>query len=165
VWLWFYFKCCFPFVCAFVTWIKITYLLTSFISRFSAIPVFRWRNVPSKRHRECTATGRRWGGRRSTWTTLTAAFDAVLPGPAWLPPWTDPRPEPQTLPGRTPGQTSPDPGASGCNPVVRETASLRILYTRWTPKQFTRFCMLHNFVTCWPIFEVFPLSESGENLQ
>ena len=28
VWLWFYFKCCFPFVCAFVTWIKITYLLT-----------------------------------------------------------------------------------------------------------------------------------------
>jgi len=28
VWLWFYFKRCFPFVCAFVTWIKITYLLT-----------------------------------------------------------------------------------------------------------------------------------------
>jgi len=28
VWLRFYFKCCFLFVCAFVTWITITYLLT-----------------------------------------------------------------------------------------------------------------------------------------
>jgi len=32
------------------------------------------------------------------------------------------------------------------------------------PKKLAPFCTLYNFVKYWPNFEMFSLSESGENL-
>jgi len=40
-----------------------------------------------------------------------------------------------------------------------------VLHIKGGLKHLAHFCTPYNFVTYWPIFKLFSLSESGENLQ